>query len=94
MTCLIDGWADGAWEIEDELWGIVFGAFFFLEAGEGAEEKAADIGKDGGAARGYAVLREEGVELPEGVVDAGGCLEFLTLVGEDGEDVAVDGIAL
>src|ERR1700686_2853721 len=48
-----------------------------VDGGEGTQEKAADVGEDGGAARGDAAFGEEIVESAEGVVDTLGPLEIV-----------------
>ena len=62
-----------------------------VDGGEGAEEQAVDVGKDGGATRGNAVLGEEFVEVAEGVVDALGGLKALGAANERLIDVALFG---
>ena len=62
-----------------------------LDGGEGAEEQAADVGENGGAARGDAAFGEEIVEDGEGVVDALRPLEIVSVAGEG--DTKVFGVA-
>jgi hypothetical protein len=62
-----------------------------LDGGEGAEEQAADVGEDGGAARGDAAFGEEIVEDAEGVVDALRPLEIESVPGEG--DTKIFGVA-
>ena len=49
-----------------------------IDRGVSAEEEAADVGEDGGAARGDAVFGDEFKEIGEGVIDALRGLETLT----------------
>jgi hypothetical protein len=59
---------------------------FVGDGGEGAEEEIADVGEDGGAACGDAVLRKQAEEIGEDLVEVGGGLEFSELAEEgDGE---------
>jgi hypothetical protein len=53
-----------------------------VDRGQRAEEKAADVGEDGGAAGRDASFGEEIVESAEGVIDALRILEFGCLTGE------------
>jgi hypothetical protein len=53
-----------------------------VDRGQGAEEEAADVGEDGGAAGRDASFGEEIVESAEGVIDALRILEFGGLTGE------------
>ncbi len=54
----------GARHIEYELLGpVVFSVEFVLDGGEGAEEEIADVGEDGGAACGDAVLGKKAEEI-------------------------------
>ena len=73
--------ADGAGHVEDDL-GDGNGGRFAVHGGEGAEEQIADIGQDGGTARGDLVVGKELVQFAEGMVDAGGGLEMLGLACE------------
>jgi hypothetical protein len=57
-----------------------------LDGGEAVEEELADVGEDSGVAAGDAVLREEGEEFAEDVVDVAGGLEFAGESGELGGD--------
>src|SRR5271168_5462781 len=50
-----------------------------VDLGEGAEEQAADVGEDGGAAGGDAVLSQKRVEVGERKVDALSGLEALRI---------------
>jgi hypothetical protein len=59
---------------------------------ERAEEQAADVGENGGTARGDAVLGQEFVEVAEGMVDALGGLEVVEIPGEG--DVKIGGFLL
>src|SRR5260370_42652419 len=58
-----------------------------VDGRESAEEKAADVGEDGGAAGRDASLGEKFVEGAEGVVDALHVLEIGGLLGEGFEKV-------
>lgn len=60
---------------------------FLFDGGEGAEKQAGDIGDDGGAARGDAVLGEEDEELGEDLVDVGGGGKLAEIAGEVGGEV-------
>jgi hypothetical protein len=53
-----------------------------LDAGEGAEEQAGDVGKSGGAAGRDASAGEKFVECGERVIDALGVLEVRGVLGE------------
>ncbi len=57
--------------------GVVVGfrMEFLFDGGEGAEQQAVDVGEDGGASRGDAVLGEQQEELGEDLVDVRGGLE-------------------
>jgi len=57
-----------------------------FDGGEAVEEELADVGEDGGVAAGDAVLRKEGEEFAEDVVDVAGGLEFAGEGGELGGD--------
>jgi len=70
------------------------GVAFLLDGGEGAEEELIDVGEDGGAARGDAVLREEDHEFGEEVMNLGGGVELGEQAGESGGKVALGGIGL
>jgi hypothetical protein len=48
--------ADGAGSAGHVDTGGVAGGVLFIDGGEGAEQEAADVGEDGGAARGDAAL--------------------------------------
>lgn len=68
----------GTGSVEDDLGGcLVFLSFlflfFFAEGGEGADELIGDIGEDGGAASGDAVLEDEdgGLKIGGGGLDGG-----------------------
>jgi len=52
------------------------------DGGRGAEEQAADVRQNGGAAGGDAVLCQELVEVHEGIVDALGGLEKMAPCGQ------------
>jgi len=58
-----------------------------VDGGEGAEEQAVDVRKNGGAARGDVVLGEKLVQIAQGVVDALGGLEALGIPDERRVDV-------
>jgi len=58
-----------------------------LDGGECAEEEIAGVDQDGGAARGDAVLRDEGEEFGDEFVDIGGGGEFFEAGGELGGEV-------
>ena len=65
-----------------------------VDRGQGAEEKAVDVGKDGGAARGDAILRDEVEEIAESEIDALGSLEILRVFEENGLEIFLDGLIL
>ncbi len=82
--------ADGAGDIDDDfLWS---GVFLLAHRGEGAEEEAADVGEDGGAAWGDAALLKSKREVREVGVDVGGGFLFGEILTEEGEEVG--GVAL
>src|SRR5216683_1314569 len=58
-----------------------------VDCRQGAEEQVADIGEDGGAARGDTALGQERVEGSEGIVDALGVLEAAGFLGEERQEV-------
>jgi len=70
------------------------GLAFLLDGGESAEEELIDVGEDGGAARGDAVLSEEDHEFGEEVMNLGGGVELGEVAGEGGGEVGVGGIGL
>jgi hypothetical protein len=53
------------------------------DGGEGAEQKAIDVGENGSTTGGDVIVREEYIEVAEGVIDALGGLEALG-AGEKG----------
>jgi len=70
------------------------GLAFLLDGREGAEEELIDVGEDGGAARGNAVLGEQDHEFGEEVMNLGGGVELAEQAGEGGGEVGVGGIGL
>jgi hypothetical protein len=58
---------------------------FGLDAGKGAEKEVANIGEDGSAAGGDALLSEEDQNVREKFVDLGGGIELVELGGESGK---------
>ena len=60
---------------------------FECDGGEGAEKQLADVGEDGGAPRGDAVLGEEEEEIGEELVDVRGGVESSELADEVGGEV-------
>jgi hypothetical protein len=73
--------------------GDIYGKGFFsgiddsggpvgVDLWKGAQKKAADVGENGSAAGGNAVLCQELVEVHEGVVDALGGLEKMAPCGQ------------
>ena len=64
---------------------VVFG--FFVHGGEGAKELVGDVGQDGGAARGDAILGEKEEKAGEEVVDRGRGFEFTQAGGESGGEI-------
>ena len=68
-----------------QFFGLVFdaGGIVGVDLGQGAEEQAADVGKDGGATRRYAVLGGEPIEMAQRIVDALGSLEVLRIPKQD-----------
>ena len=70
----------------------LFCSFFLLaDGGEGAKQYLAEVGQDGGAARGDAVLNQEDGDLGEEGVNAGGGLESGEQAEEGGGEVFVAG---
>jgi hypothetical protein len=65
----------------------VAGMEFAVEGGKGAEEEIADVGEDGGAARGDAAFGEQQEQTAEEEVDFGGGLELPEFAGEGGAEV-------
>jgi hypothetical protein len=59
------------------------------DGGESAEEEAASVGHDGGAAGSDLVAGLELIEFAEGVVDVGGGAEFLNVTDEGGGEVGL-----
>ena len=82
-----------AGDVDDDALFVRVG--LFVDGGEGAEQKAVDVGEDGGAARRDAALLEGVREIPELGVDVrGGFLRGEILAEEGGEvdgDVAEGG---
>ncbi len=60
---------------------------FLFDGGEGAEKQAVDVGEDGGASRGDAVLGEQEEELGEDLVDVRGGQEADELAHQVGGEV-------
>jgi len=79
--------AAGAREIDDDL--SLVGAGFVLDGGESAEEEIANVGEDGGAACGDAVLGKKAEEIGEDLVEVRGGLEFGKLADEGGGEVGL-----
>jgi len=76
--------------IENDLaWLVVQGVEFVFDGGDGAEEEIADVGEDGGAACGDAILREEAEKIGEHLVEVGSGLEFGELADEGGGEVGL-----
>ena len=73
--------AVGARSVEDNLGGFVLGL------GNAAQQKVADVGDDGGAARRDAILRSEDEEAREDVIDVVGSIKFGHLADESGAEV-------
>src|SRR6266849_4263497 len=73
--------------IENDLaWLVVQGVEFVFDGGDGAEEEIADVGEDGGAACGDAILGKKAEEIGEDLVEVGSGLQFGELAEEgDGE---------
>ena len=63
-----------------------------VDGGEGAEEEAADVGENGGAAGRYASFGEEIVESAEGMIDALRVLKICGLTGKRLAKVNVAGL--
>jgi hypothetical protein len=78
--------ADGAGDIRVDDGDFVVARFLFGDGGEGTEKEAADVGEDGGAARGDAALLEEG-EIRELEMDVRGGFFFGKLGSEQGGEV-------
>ena len=72
--------ASGAGHVDDDAprleLGSGRGCGLVLDGGEGAEEKAAGVSHDGGAARSDFVVGQEFVEFAEGAIDLDGRAEF------------------
>jgi len=76
---------DGTGSINDDFRGKVVDRrriVFKIDFTKGAEEEAIEVGEDGGATRGDAVLHEEDGELGEEIVDLRGGFEFRELAVE------------
>jgi hypothetical protein len=58
-----------------------------FDGGECAEEEIAGVDQDGGAARGDAVLRDEGEKFGDEFIDVGGGGEFFEAGGEFGGEI-------
>jgi hypothetical protein len=90
---LVRRWADGPRKIHDDGGArSVVDAEFPIDGGKGAQEQIVDVGEDGSAARGDAILGEEHVQLAEGMVDAGGSLEVFGVAGKGGGEIGDVGI--
>jgi hypothetical protein len=78
---------DGSWDgsVHDSGGVGDSGGVVGVDLGQGAELEAVDVGENGGAARGDAVLCKELVEVHEGIVDALRRLEVLGLASEVGK---------
>ncbi len=76
--------------VEDVLHRIVVD--LALDGDEGVEELVGDVGKDGGAAYGDAVLHHEDEEFGEKLIDLLGGLEVVELDQEVGGEVDVYGL--
>ena len=80
-----------AGSIDDVLNGgrrLVVGCLQF-HGGYGAENLVGDVGEDGGAARGNAILRQEEKKAGEEVVQGGGGVEFFEVAGEVASDIGL-----
>jgi hypothetical protein len=75
------------WLRDGEGWAGDAGFVVGVDGREGAKLEAADVGEDGGAARGDVVVSEEDIEVAEGVVDALGGLKALVTCEEGGFEV-------
>src|ERR1700736_5050670 len=73
--------AVGARSVEDNL------GWFVLGLGNAAQQKVADVGDDGGAAGGDAILGGEDEEAREDVIDVVGSIKFGHLADEHRADV-------
>jgi len=67
--------------------GVCGGGRLLLDDGDGTEDLVGDVGEDGGASRGDAVLGEEQEQAGEEIVDGGGGGEFFQARGEGGGEV-------
>lgn len=80
--------------VEDDSGDFVFveavGVEFVVDGGKGAEFEVGDIGEDGGATGGDAVLDQEGGEAGEEVVDLDSGFEIGGFGAESGGEVGVD----
>jgi len=82
--------AVGARHINDDALGLVAGRIgFVFDGGEGAEKEVADVGQDGGAARGDAVLRKKAEEIGEDLVEVRSRFELRELAEEGGGEVGL-----
>ena len=72
----------------------MWGAFRLAESGQVAEKNLTEIGEDGGAPRGDAVLHKEDGDLTEKSVNAGSGMESREQAQEGGREVLVGGLEL
>jgi len=72
----------------------LWGAFRLAESGQVAEKDLTEIGEDGGAPRGDAVLHKEDGDLTEKSVNAGSGMESREQAQEGGREVLVGGLEL
>jgi len=84
----------GAREVEDELLRLIETIELAFDGGEGAEKGLAEIGQDGGTARGDAVLDEKHGDLGEKGMDAGGTIKSRKQADESRGEIFVGGLEL
>ena len=72
----------------------MWGAFRLAESGQVAEKNLTEIGEDGGATRGDAVLHKKDGNLTEKSVNAGSGMESREQAQEGGREVLVGGLEL
>ncbi len=81
--------AVGTRHVDDNPRILAVGIGFVGDGGEGAEEQVADVGKDGGAACGDAILREKAEEIGKDLVEVGSGLQFGELAEEGDREIGL-----
>ena len=81
----------GTRKIDDDLLWLIGGlrVHFVLDSGESTEKEISDVGEDGGAAGGNAVLGEQAEEIREDLVDVRSGVELRELTDENGGEVGL-----